>query len=312
MNLSWLRPGFQAQYSHAVRQTLQQDMFSRYRYPNLRQIVRLIGSLAKSAIIRPRTAGHVLMLHTGRSGSTLLANMLDRHPEIFCDGETLERPFHQLAHAKGTSIADQFGAIGLEDAMDRLATRKKRLSAGRIYCAELQLYQLEMLQTTLPDFLAAIETIGFDRFILLNRRNHLRKIVSHMIATTYDRHHVKRASVKSAPVTRVNPQRCFVGHQMHPLVKRIDDYEGFFEEATRLLQDRTVLHLDYDADISDDPMTAYRRTCDFLNVAHHPTTIGLKKTANFPLFELIENYDDVVGALEDTPHAWMAPPALSQ
>ena len=258
-------------------------------------------------MLQPRTSGHVLMLHTGRSGSTLLASMLDRHPEMFCDGETIERPFHQLAHAEGTSIAKQFGAIDLGAAVGHLDKRIRRLSAGRIYCAELQPYQLEMMGAALPDLLAAIEPLGFDRFIILNRRNHLRKIVSHMIATTYNRHHVKGESIKSAPTTRLNPDRCFVGHRMRELVEQIDEYEAFFHESSQLLRGHQVLHLDYDADISSNPQQAYHSVCKFLRVGDHPTTVDLKKTTNFPLTELIENYDDVAQALENTAYSWMAP-----
>ena len=287
-------------------------MLSRYRYPSTGQLLRLVRSRMRGLVRRPKARGHVLMLHTGRSGSTVLGNMLDEHPSIFWDGETIERPFHQLAHAKGESIGEQFGALGPAESARRVERRRRAYSGGRLYGFELQHYQLAMMGTDLERFLGEAKALGFDRFVILDRRNPLRKIVSHMVATTHDRHHIRDRRVGEMPTIRLNPDRCFIAHRFRTLDDELRDQKRFFRTAERLLKNDKVLHLDYDADISDDPRAAYRKVCRFLGVAPAKPKVRLAKTANFPLPDLVENFDEVADALAGSEHEWMVREARSQ
>lgn len=282
-------------------------MLSRYKYPLAANVLRNTVSRALGLVRPPRASGNVLMLHTGRSGSTVLGNMLDQHPDIFWDGEVVEKLFHRIARRRGTGVDTQFGAKNLEDAIAHIRNRQRRLSAGRIYGLELQQYQLEMIGAGLSETLDLLVPLGFDRFVVLTRRNHLRKIVSHMVATQYQRHHTTGRKAGTVPSIRLDPKRCYVDHRHRTLIERIESYEAFFAAARNWVEGYRVLNLDYGADISGGPGKAYAKTCDFLKLPALPVEVGLKKTADFPLTQLIANYHDVAEALARTEHAWMAP-----
>lgn len=279
----------------------------RFKYPTLSNLLRLGRARSAGILKKPRSDGNVLVLHTGRSGSTLMGSMLDEHPRIFWDGEVIERYFHKLALVNRTSVGAQFGARELDDSRRHIAKRMRRLAAARTYGLELQLSQLEMLDASLRDFLEAAKRLGFCRFIVLDRPNHLRKIVSNMMATQLGRHHVKAGTRARKLRLRLNPKRCFIDHHFWTLAERLNSYEQFFKDARNLLSDSDVLHLDYEQDIADDPMKAYREICNFVDLPARRPRIKFSKTTNFPLHEILENYDEVAQALSGTKHAWMAP-----
>ena len=88
----------------------------------------------------PLTEGHVLMLHTGRSGSTVLGQMLDQHSGVFWDGELLEKRFHRIARARGVGVNHLYGALDLADepepgALDELGLvwAPHRSTAARLF-----------------------------------------------------------------------------------------------------------------------------------------------------------------------------------
>ncbi len=279
----------------------------KFKYPSMKRLKRLAISNARSVLAKPRESGNVLMLHTGRSGSTLLGDLLDQHRDVFWDGEVTERQFQEQALLRQTSVGEQFGAFNLEGGIERIRSRQRRLSAGRIYGVEIQHYQLEMLGSDLESYLAALPDLGIDRFILLERRNNLRKIVSHVVATSAERHHVKPGEKVSMPKARIDPQSLFVDHRFHKLRERLDVYDNFSETARKLIGGDRLLHLDYDDHIAEDPLNAYRMCCEFLGIAPDSPQVKFAKTANFPLEEMLENYDEVADFLTGTRYEWMAP-----
>ena len=53
---------------------------------------RVIGRLLRlRGMIQSPKPGRICLMHTGRTGSTVLANMLRAHPELYWDDETLGR-----------------------------------------------------------------------------------------------------------------------------------------------------------------------------------------------------------------------------
>lgn len=137
-----------------------------------------------SRLLRPgrdRKGSKFLIFAQGRTGSSLLVDLLNRSPSVHCDEEILGRPVllptpwvsaHRLRHE------------------------------GCTYGFKVKLYQLTIDQR-IDDpgaWLTAMERSGW-RVLYLWRRNLLRQVLSNVLATRSGRYHYRSAPAARAPVT---------------------------------------------------------------------------------------------------------------
>ncbi len=243
----------------------------------------------------------VAMFHVGRTGSTVLGGLLDQNEHI--------RWGHEIYLDIMRTYADQPLQRGDYDpAVDPIErVRERAAAAGRDWFGfEVKFVHLFPFDLTLPRYIDALGEVGVTHFILLERRNHMRKIVSnHVRRRTGTTHHGKDAK---ATLTRV---RVDVDNVRIPrnrdisLVDCLREFTRDFEQARTLLADRPLLELTYEDDIQDDPRVAYRRVCEFLGVEPATVEVELGRTNPFPVRDIIENFDDVAAALAGTEFAWM-------
>ena len=104
---------------------------------------------------RRKATGHIAMFHLGRSGSTVLGNLLNQHPLIEWDGEIYE-PRGRFYHKHGFN----------GDAVDPLGFLGKRLAgaAKPSYAFEIKPYQMRLVKLTVEELLATLDTLGFTHF----------------------------------------------------------------------------------------------------------------------------------------------------
>lgn len=236
-------------------------------------------------------AGRVCMFHVGRSGSTVLADMLARHPRVTWDGELFEP----------TNKKWQFGADPW-----RLLRRQLEITTDRIYGFEFKfLLHCQWTGTALPDVVDLLKEEGFDHYIILRRRNSLRRIASSLVGRQTRVYHLKKERHAKLVSITIDVDKVFVDAVARPLLRCLEDEESGFAELSRLLDGRKVLNLTYEEDIEADPMVAYRRLCEYLNIDPVPASVRLARTNPFPLRDVIMNYAEVDKALAGTPFAWM-------
>jgi len=229
------------------------------------------------------------MFHVGRSGSRVLASLLDQHPRIFWDGEVFE-PNSGLWEPG-------------RDAWP-LLRRRMRLAGRSFYGFEAKFFHARLVGTTLPVFVERLFDLGFDRFVVLRRRNTLRKVVSSIRLHEEKRSH-RRPGEATLHRIRVEVDDVRIDRDARPLVAYLEDYERGFEALDRLLAGRSVLKLNYEDDIADDPRRAYRRCCEFLDLEPLPVDVAYGRTNPFPLGEMVINLPEVEKALRGTPFEWM-------
>lgn len=233
------------------------------------------------------------MLHVGRCGSTVVARMLDEHPDITWDGEIFE-PSHRAELNESDDLAPA----------DLIARRRTR--APHHYGFEtkyLASHHLGALGMSLPDYLAMLQHLGFDRFVALHRTNYLRRIVSGAVGRRAGTWHRSKPGVGEPVVITLDPQRVpFGGEQA--LLDVFAELSAGEEALHRLLPDN-ALWLTYEDDIAGDPVVAYRRVCDLLGVKPAPAAPQLFPTNPFPLAEMLANYDEIADLLASTPYEWM-------
>lgn len=248
---------------------------------------------------------NVLMIHIGRSGSTVLGDLLDKNSQIRWGGEiyhTLRMFYQTLSAAKGEVPFTGDPIVYTKNAMK--GCRK------RYFGFELKFFHLKYLNQTLPEYLTAIGQIGVDRIIALERRNYLRKIVSSQIAGLTNVWH----SRQSAPrLTRIalNVNELCLDNDKKSLLEFLYGYENSFNALyaflsnQRLFRRSSILHLTYEDDVAPDPQIGYRHVCEFLRVACEPVSTQFKKTTPFQLRQILTNYEEVQATLAGTPFSWM-------
>ncbi len=252
---------------------------------------RTLASRARSLVRRPLAEGHVLMIHTGRSGSTVLGKLLDQHPAIFWDGETLEKHFHRVSRKKGVGVNAMYGEPSLDDAIALIRKRMSSLSGGRHFGLEVQDYHLKMIGTDCEAFLGELRRLGFSKFVILTR-NPVRKLVSHVVATKRGQHHAQIGESVRREKVRINLDRVYVGHCFVSVEEVLEQFDEFFGSFEKLLANEDALRLSYADHVEESPLVAYDAICRYLGLEPQQPAITLRKTTQRDLDEVIENYGE--------------------
>ncbi|BBK33955.1 hypothetical protein STHU_45890 [Allostella humosa] len=231
------------------------------------------------------------MFHIGRSGSTVVADQLRQHPGLTWAGELLDPRRGSFDRAAALSRIER----GLDKA------------GSRGFGFETKFYHLRRAGLDPAGLLELLAARGFVRFLVIRRRNLLRKIVSSLLARQTGQWHLEAGS-GARPILR--PMRLDVGavvveRATTPLLDAMARYQADFTALDRVLGDRPVLRLTFEDDIRPDPARAYRRVTAFLGLPDHPAEVRLVPTTPWPLSRILTNFDEVRAHLAGTPHAWM-------
>jgi hypothetical protein len=250
--------------------------------------------LTRAGSAASRQQGSVVMFHTGRSGSSVIADMLGQHPAIHWDGELFnyqlmlwrERPKYRMAEASG------------------LIRRRMSLFDKSFYGFEVLSTHLHAGQIDEGQFMAMLDDLGVEHFILLTRRNILRKLVSNLVARKRGRWRLEAS--EAAPLTRVHVDTSNLQMaSMKPLVTHIRDTLADYAALRSALNSRRCLELVYEDDVQQDPRRASRRICEFLGVEQVDTRVRHGQTTPHPLRQVIQNYDEVADVMSSTEFEWM-------
>ncbi len=252
-------------------------------------------SLAKVSAPLWRHA-NVAMLHPGRCGSTVVAEMLAEHPAIHWAGEI----FEPLANAPGAGEASW-----VEHTIERscYSTRARTYGFETKYLPQLHL-SAQCINMTLHQYLELLRELRFTKYIVLDRRNYLRRAISAAVARTSSSWHSSDAA--SGPTrVHIDVDAFRTWNETEPLVRLFER----MDESSQLLHDQLrgddALYLVYEQDIMNDPIDAYRKICDFVGVQPRNPRPTFQRTNPFPIDSMISNLDEVTGALANTPYEWM-------
>lgn len=233
------------------------------------------------------------MLHTGRVGSTVVARMLARHPNLRWDGEIFE---HRSERSTFSPFLDLRARIG------------SAARAGRCYGFETKhhydhhghLYGLRV-----GPYVERLTRLGFDHFIEIRRENYLRQIVSGTRLRQTGQSHAPVGERVEHPPIGIDPRSVPLGRRYLPLRERFAQMDALHAETLHALQGRHVLHLTYERDIEQDPTAAYVKICEFIGLDPTPPEVALRRTNDAPLADLIANFNEVADDLAGTQYEWM-------
>jgi hypothetical protein len=233
------------------------------------------------------------MLHVGRCGSTVVAEMLGRHPSISWDGEVFEPKVRSR--------------IGYEDVPPREFLLNRIAEAPEVHGFEIKYlpsHHQRILGLDLRGILDLTDSVGVSHYVTLHRRNFLRRVVSGVIGRKRRRWHRSSEEPMPEAKVRVDPNAVPFGPRQ-PLLGVFEEMKQGEADLKAALSDRATLHLTYEDDVAVDPFKAYTSVCDFIGVTPEDVRPGLGRTGTDRLESMVSNYDEVVALLSGTEYAWM-------
>jgi len=238
------------------------------------------------------------MFHAGRCGSTVLGRMLEARRDMVWAGELLMN-----------IRRDEPERTDRAPVVARRVRRWRDAHLTPYFGFETKfLPQLDLRPThanlELPAYLDLLRSLGFDRFVVLQRRNLLRRAVSVEVARQRKQWHTQEAS-REATRIHLNVDAFQTGNETEPLIRLFERIDAQYELIRGLLAEEPLTWLTYEDDILPDPRIGYRRVCEMLELDPGQTSVDLKRTNPYPLDEQVENITAVAAALRGSPYEWM-------
>jgi hypothetical protein len=233
------------------------------------------------------------MLHVGRCGSTVVAEMLGRHSAITWDGEVFEPKVRSK--------------IGLEHLPPKEFLLDRIAGAPKVYGFEIKYlpsHHQRILDLDLGGLLELTHTVGVTHYVTLHRENYLRRVVSGVIGRERRRWHRTHDQPVPDAKVRIDPSSVPFGPRQ-PLLTVFEEMKRGEADLTVALRGRNSLSLTYEDDVAVDPAKAYASVCDFIGVPPENARPGLGRTGSDRLESTVSNYDEIVDLLRGTEYEWM-------
>lgn len=246
----------------------------------------------------PWSPGAAVMFHFGRCGSTVVGDLLHQHPNIYWDGEVFYRKWAQFDFRLDPFDSSTF------------IKRQRRIAGKRYYGYEMKIHpeqEFALVHQSLEKHVEDTLTLGFDKFIILERRNYIRRMLSQIIGGM---NKVRHIDVKQKPkLTRFHLElenmSFGVVKNPRPLIRCFEEIDRSYRDLEKMLKDHDVLSINYEEHILPDPRIAYKKICEYLGIEPQDVEVRLKRTNPFPISEMVENYDELEAMLKGTDYAWM-------
>lgn len=248
---------------------------------------------------------HILMVQWGRVGSTVLGDLLGQHPDVHWSGEILRGPSLLFPQRGGRPTRYSKSPYFPHEPIGWMRHQMRRRTKPRFGC-EVKPWHIGDNGFTEVGFLAHATRLDFDSFVLLHRRNNLRRIVSVLVAAQTKRHHVPLGAEVKLHRVRIDCPNLSVSGHVQPLLHHLRAWDRELATFRELLQGRTVADLEYERDVQDDPLVAFNKIREVAGLPPAMVTVTLARTNPFPLKDMVENLDEVSAYLADTPYSWMA------
>lgn len=251
-----------------------------------------LGFRAWKLTSRTTPGSGMAFLSLGRSGTTVVGAMLGRNPGVWWDGEPLHREVENAWDRRVLGCASP--------SMDAVARSLALVPTCR-YVASFKPWQLIQHSGSIDAGLAALEAMGMGRFLVFERRNLVRYLLSVRLGQASKVWHVRAGEVpkrRQVPLVVAPPGR-------PGLVAQLDRHARYYAELREALAHREAHWLTYEDHVLRDPQEAYRLACEALGVPAAQPRVPLGRTNPYSTREVLANFDEVAEALAGTPYLEM-------
>jgi len=238
---------------------------------------------------------NILMVHVGRSGSTVLGDLLRQHSQIKWGGEIYAYILDMYRNKKFNR--KRLAIWYLKNCMS--GTYRK------YYGFEVKFYHLNILGENLHDYIQSVKNMGVDKFVVLKRKNFLRVIVSYLVAQQTKLWHITSDEISELAAINICIEKVCIDKEEKPLLEFLEEYDLKFQELENILNHVKTIKLSYEEHLYNDPIIAYHLVCDFLGLTYEKPVVRHQKVTPFRLSEVISNFNELERYLDGTPYAWM-------
>lgn len=224
--------------------------------------------------------------------------MLNSHPNIEWKSEL----FHPL-HEKAISLDE------LNDPFELLVSPLEQCRS-RVFGFETKFQHLDEngLDIELPKYLEKLQNLGFDKFILLERKNYLRQAISVARGQLTKTWHLSRGEKKPEfPVFEINVDKIGLGGHDREMIRCFEFLKNSYENAVQAMRAREIdfLPLSYEDDLESNAAIGLRKTLAFLEAKQIKPSISLQRLDSRPVSQMISNWKIVFERLQGSPFEWM-------
>ena len=217
-----------------------------------------------------------IVLTRGRTGSNMLLEMLNSHPNIYTKPEI-------LMWLRGRSI---------DEILNRIYTRVPQ----RIKAIGFKIFYPHPIDDNTGIVWEKLKEINDLHIIHLKRRNLLKTLASIKIA-----HKTKVfRQIRDIDIPLSRKQIEFTSEELVTELERLKNWEDTFAEVFRL---HKMIEIYYE-DLVEDPKTEFLNILNFLDLKPALIHISIKKQNPEPLSELITNYNELKQKLMNTKWAY--------
>lgn len=214
----------------------------------------------------------------GRTGSTLLVNLLNSHPKVFCEREIFmdknNPPDGQVSHPR------------------RLLRGKASLYRRKVYGYKVKIYQLSPIRSVESPkaFLTTSLEDGW-KIIYLYRRNAFEHALSNLVAENLNQYHFSKKEGKS----KFDDLKLTIPTAL--MIERIQGRIKLGEEERESLVGIPHIPVCYE-DLATNSQEIAGDIFDFLKIDRFPVATRLQKTNTKKYSELISNFDEIYEAMK--------------
>ena len=217
----------------------------------------------------------------GRTGSTILCDLINCHPDVFCDVEIFN-----FLYSK-SKIA--FPINYIKSCSKRATILNKPVYGFKVKISQLR---IEHKYNDYDQILMTLYKEGW-KFIHLKRINHIKHKLSNILANETNIYHLKENEKHIETKIEVNCEYLMASINFSEEIERTEEEN---------LKDIPHLKIIYEEDISDN--TRHQETANkvfaFLGLKEHPVKSEYKKVLPHDLKKSINNYDEVYNYFKDT------------
>lgn len=217
----------------------------------------------------------------GRTGSTVLTELLNCHPEMFCD--------YEIFNLSNTNTSVKYPGLYMKSCAKRASLHHRS-----VYGCKVKIEQLrdDHKYTELDSLFLKLHEDGW-KFIHLKRSNTLEHKISGIISTRTNIFHIKKTDQFEHKKFKMDCQ----------LLLDILDYGEVLDEMENKQMDTVPsLKINYEEDLLDNfqHQNTANKVFNYLGVKEYPVSTKLKKIIPQNLQDIILNYDEMINMLKKT------------
>jgi hypothetical protein len=217
-----------------------------------------------------------LIFAQGRTGSTLLVELLNQISEIHCEEEILSRDFFPL------QMPIPFPRIYLKGYSKKYSKH--------YFGFKLKIFHLtEQLKTDPATFFE--KNLKGYRIIFLYRQNIPMQVISNLLAYHNSKYHLRKKEKFDFEKIHIDPE---------DFIRRLNRRIDHLKLEIQILSKYDYLKLCYETDLIDENMhqKTVNKICDYLGLESSLIKTTLTKSNSYDVKDIITNYDEIKPIIE--------------